>query len=163
TVAASIATFLGQCKSAGLFTQEVQTPPLPPPGPLFVWHSNLAPGRPAPKRALVQFHAIGTERALAEAVVIRALSALVADLYQVESVVAPEPLPAAPTQKTRFMFIHIGNEAKRISLTLAEDFRKAHVPLTQDIGVESLIEQMRYVEKRNPPYILVMGRKEALE
>ncbi|MDE2057733.1 MAG: hypothetical protein KGI78_02660, partial [Patescibacteria group bacterium] len=33
----------------------------------------------------------------------------------------------------------------------------------QDIGVESLIEQMRYVEKKNPAYLLVMGRKEALE
>ena len=56
-----------------------------------------------------------------------------------------------------------GDEAKRLSLQLAEDFRRAHVPLTQDIGIESLIEQMRYAEKRNPPYLLVMGRKEALE
>ena len=303
--AASIASFLMQCKNAGLLQQEA--PPAPPRGPLFVWHTNLAPGRAAPKRAYVQFHAIGTERALAEAVVIRALSALVADLYHTEPVVrvnsmgdretrarylrelgvffkrrasllpeecvtraatdafaaaelairqecadmlplsteylsdasrkrfeellehleetgmpyelardlmsngahwndvcfeimaggkrvvwgsryhelarqvlggpfssvgavlqvelapAPEPLPAAPAQKTRFVFIHIGDEAKRLSLTLAEDFRKAHVPLTQDIGIESLIEQMRYVEKRNPPYVLVMGRKEALE
>jgi histidyl-tRNA synthetase len=84
-------------------------------------------------------------------------------ILQVESAPAPEPLPASPAQKTRFVFIHIGDEAKRLSLQLAEDFRRAHVPLTQDIGVESLIEQMRYVEKRNPPFLLVMGRKEALE
>jgi threonyl-tRNA synthetase len=31
------------------------------------------------------------------------------------------------------------------------------------IGLESLTEQMIHVERLNPPYLLVMGRKEALE
>lgn len=302
-VAATMASFIAQCANAGLLARDAGGVR----SPLFVWHTNLAPGRAAPKRLLIQFHAIGTERSLAEAVVIRALSALAADLYhaeplvrvnsmgdretraryarelgvffkrraallpeactelaatdalgaarlavangcadlvpfateylsdasrkrfeellehleatgtayelardlmtsgehwndacfevmvggervawgsryhelarrvlgeplaavgavlQVESAPSAEPLAGqfAPA-KTRFVFVHIGDEAKRLSLTLAEDFRKAHVPLTQDIGVESLIEQMRYVEKKNPAYVLVMGRKEAL-
>ena len=46
---------------------------------------------------------------------------------------------------------------------LAEDFRKAHVSLSQDIGVESLTEQLHLAERRNSPYLLIMGRKEALE
>lgn len=41
--------------------------------------------------------------------------------------------------------------------------RKAHLPLAQAIGVESLTEQMRRAEEANPRYLLIMGRKEALE
>ncbi|HEY4501150.1 MAG TPA: His/Gly/Thr/Pro-type tRNA ligase C-terminal domain-containing protein, partial [Candidatus Paceibacterota bacterium] len=63
----------------------------------------------------------------------------------------------------RFSFVHIGDEAKRLSILLAEDFRKAHVSLAQDIGVESLTEQIHLAERRNSPYLLIMGRKEALE
>jgi histidyl-tRNA synthetase len=300
-IAVSMASFLGQCRNAGLLQQEGAREPL------FLWHTNLAPGRLPPRRAFVQFHAIGTEHALAEAVVIRALAALVADLFHTEPVVRlnsmgdretrarylrelgvffkrrasllppecvamaasdafaaaelviarecgealplsteylsdlsrkrfeellehlestdtpyelarelmsngahwndacfeilvdgwrvvwgsryhelarlvlghplaalgavleieisdrGEPLAPLPSSKARFVFVHIGDEAKRVSLRLAEDFRRAHVPLAQDIGVESLIEQMRYAEGRNPAYLLVMGRKEALE
>jgi histidyl-tRNA synthetase len=35
--------------------------------------------------------------------------------------------------------------------------------MTQDIGVESLAEQLNLAEIRNSPYLLIMGRKEALE
>lgn len=296
-VAQTIANFLKQCYASG-FTPSARQP-------LFAWHTNIAPGRAAPKKALVEFHAIGSDRALADAVVIRAFLALVRDLFHEEPVarinsmgdketraryarelagylkkragVLPEEcidcakrdtieaaalaikrecaegLPA-PTDhlsdasrkrfedlleylemtdtpyelahdlitpgtlwsetcfeirigdqpvawgsrytdfaklffgagipamgavlrlstegktitkpsvpRTRFAFVHIGDEAKRLSIRLAEDFRKARVPLTQDIGVESLAEQMHLAETRNPPYLLIMGRKEALE
>jgi histidyl-tRNA synthetase len=274
--------------------------------PLFIWHTNIAPGRPAPKKAIVQFHALGTDRAISDAVVIRASLALARDLFHEEPVVRinsmgdketraryareltnffkrrattlpeecvacakqdafsaaelaiaheyaedlPAPtehlsdasrkrfedlleylemtetpyelaknlisrgpwwsdtcfelvlgerriawgsryndltrhfFPGAPisatgavfamasegtivvkarTPRLRFSFIHIGDEAKRISIRLAEDFRKARVSLAQDIGVESLTEQLNLAEGRNSPYLLIMGRKEALE
>ncbi|OGG68089.1 hypothetical protein A3E99_02370 [Candidatus Kaiserbacteria bacterium RIFCSPHIGHO2_12_FULL_54_16] len=35
--------------------------------------------------------------------------------------------------------------------------------LTQNIGVESLTEQLHLAERRGSPYLLIMGRKEALE
>jgi len=73
------------------------------------------------------------------------------------------PLASPSSARMRFAFVHIGDEAKRLSLRLAEEFRRAHVPLAQDIGIESLIEQMHHAEKRNPAYLLIMGRKEALE
>jgi histidyl-tRNA synthetase len=299
-VASTVASFLNQCRNAGLAGNGAH-------GPMFVWHTNLASGRPAPKRVVIQFHAVGTERALADAVVIRALIALVRDLahaepfvrlnsmgdretrarylrelavffkrranalppecvaaakedafaaadlaiarecaeslpapteylsdasrkrfeellehleatdtpyelardlmsrgthwndacfeilvggqrfawgsrynelarhvlgtpipaigavLQIESTGAPAPLPHAPASRARFVFVHIGDEAKRLSIQLADDFRKAHLPLAQDIGIESLTEQMRLAEKRNPTYLIIMGRKEALD
>jgi len=69
-----------------------------------------------------------------------------------------------PSQsKPRFSFVHIGDEAKRLSIRLAEEFRKSRVSLTQNIGIESLTEQLYLAEKRNSTYLLIMGRKEALE
>lgn len=297
-VAETIASFLKQCRNAECAPTQRQ--------PLFLWHTNIAPGRPAQKRATIQFHALGSDRALADAVVIRALIALVRDLYHEEPVVRinsmgdketraryarelgnffkkrastlpeeciscakqdtfaaaelailrecaedlPAPtehlsdasrkrfedlleylemtetpyelartlisrgsiwndtcfevlaggrrvawgsryndlarhfFPGAPFNATgavlqvasegmatakakparlRYSFVHIGDEAKRLSIKLAEDFRKARVSLAQDIGVESLTEQLSLAERRNSPYLLIMGRKEALE
>lgn len=294
----TVASFLKQCQSAGGAPTPRQ--------PLFLWHTNIAAGRPAQKKAVVQFHALGSDRAIADAVVIRALLSLARDIFHEEPVVrinsmgdketraryvrelsiffkrraetlpeeclsrakedvlsgaelailreCAEDLPA-PTehlsdasrkrfedlleylemtetpyelartlisrgplwndtcfeitvsgrrvawgsryndlarhffpsmpvsavgavfqaasegsivaktrhQRLRFSFIHIGDEAKRLSIRLAEDFRRARVSLTQDIGVESLTEQLQLAERRDSPYLLIMGRKEALE
>ncbi|MDO8593544.1 MAG: His/Gly/Thr/Pro-type tRNA ligase C-terminal domain-containing protein, partial [bacterium] len=302
-VAETVASFLKQCQNASCAPNPRQ--------PLFIWHTNIAPGRPAQKKAVIQFHALGSDRAIAEAVVIRALLALIRDLFHEEPTVrinsmgdketrarylrelsnffkkrsgtlpeecvtrskqdvfaatemliasaeggrdCAEDLPA-PTEhlsdasrkrfedlleylemtetpyelartllsrgsvwndtcfeisvgerkvawgsryndlarhffpsapfsaigaviqiaseggvvkkstpaRLRFSFVHIGDEAKRLSIRLAEDFRKARVSLAQDIGVESLTEQIHLAERRNSPYLLIMGRKEALE
>jgi histidyl-tRNA synthetase len=274
--------------------------------PLFLWHTNIAEGRPAQKKAIIQFHALGSDHAIAEAVVIRAVLSLVRDLFHEEPVlrvnsmgdretraryarelsnffkkragalpeecvtrakqdvfqaaeltiarecadelpaptehlsdasrkrfedlleylemtetpfelartlisrgsiwnetcfevsvgdrrvawgsrygdlarhffpsspfnavgavlqIASEGMVKAKTRPSRlhFSFVHIGDEAKRLSIRLAEEFRRARVPLTQDIGVESLAEQMSLAERRGSPYLLIMGRKEALE
>ncbi|MEK7114281.1 MAG: His/Gly/Thr/Pro-type tRNA ligase C-terminal domain-containing protein [Patescibacteria group bacterium] len=297
-VAETVANFLRQC-------QHIEFAPTPRQ-PLFLWHTNIAPGRPAPKKVTVQFHALGMDRALADAVVIRALLALTRDLFHEEPVIRinsmgdketraryarelanffkkrtgtlpeecvtcakrdtfeaaelailrecaedlPAPtehlsdasrkrfedlleylemtetpyelartlisrgniwndmcfeltaggrrvawgsrygdltryfFPSAPIHavgavlgvasegtvvvkakqaRLRFSFVHIGDEAKRLSIKLAEDFRKAHISLTQNIGVESLTEQLSLAERRESPYLLIMGRKEALE
>lgn len=71
--------------------------------------------------------------------------------------------PIREKSNPRFVFVHIGEEAKRESMKMADELRHARVPLTQAIGLESLTAQMRYVETINPPYLLIMGRKEALE
>lgn len=293
-----VAAFLKQVRDAGL------TPT--PLSPLFVWHTNIAHGRPLPKEIVIQFHAISSDRPIADAVLIRAARALMHDLTKHESVVRinsmgdketrnryarelghffrkhdatlppectacakkdvlqaahlllkeartetlPSPIDSlsegsrnhfenlleyleetdtayelsptlltngaiwtdtcfellhegahawgaryhdlarmffkgsassvgavirltAPNRDvvpavkkrppTRFFFIHIGNEAKRVSIRMTEEMRKAHLPLAQSIGVESLTEQMRRAEEVNPRYLLIMGRKEALE
>jgi histidyl-tRNA synthetase len=298
--AREVAGFLKHVRDAGLTPSTLQ--------PLFLWHSNAAAGRPAPKQILIQFHAIGVEHAIADAVLIRAMRALITDLvkdephlrlnsmgdketrsrftrelgvyFRKQSAVLPEPCVAtakrgevfeaaemlcategrdelpSPTDhlseasrkhfegvleyleatntpyelapdllsrgtawtetcfeitsderltawgsryselakhffKTslpsigaiirinvedrmempvikersaaRFVFVHIGDEAKRESMKMTDLIRKARIPLTQAIGVESLTEQMRYAETLNPQYLLIMGRKEALE
>jgi histidyl-tRNA synthetase len=71
--------------------------------------------------------------------------------------------PVKQRSNARFVFVHIGDEAKRESMKMTDLLRKARIPLTQAIGIESLTEQMRFAESLNPPYLLIMGRKEALE
>lgn len=297
-IAETVVSFLKQFRNTGHLPSVRQ--------PLFLWHTNIAPGRPVQKKITLQFHALGTDRAIADTVVIRALIALSRDLFHEEPSVRinsmgdketraryarelgvffkkracslseeclalakqdvflaaehaiangyADDLPAPtehlsdasrkrfedlleylemtetpyelarhlisrggvwsdicfeimvadkrvawgsrytdlvrnflptrsfpatgavlqiagegavvkkmPQSRLRFSFVHIGDEAKRLSIRLAETFRKEHVPLTQNIGVESLTEQLYLAEKQNSPYLLIIGRKEALE
>ncbi|MDB5189423.1 MAG: Histidine--tRNA ligase [Parcubacteria group bacterium] len=298
--AREVATVLKSIRDAGLAPSALT--------PLFVWHSNAAPGRPAPKNIVVQFHALGVEHAIADAVLIRAVRSFMGDLTKAEphlklnsmgdketrsrfareltgffrkngAILPPDcvacsrtdvfeatekliackdgtceiPSPTdhlseasrkhfegvleyleatdtpyelvprilsrgsawsetcfevtvddklsawgsryselskpffkgnfssvgavvritlddraeIPAMKEkhnpRFVFVHIGDEAKRESMKIVDTLRHARIPLTQSIGIESLTEQMRFVDLINPPYVLIMGRKEALE
>ena len=301
-VAREVAGFFKHVRDTGLAPTTAQ--------PLFLWHTNAAPGRPAPKQVIIQFHALGSDRAIADAVLIRAVRAFMQDFSKTElrlrlnsmgdretrsrfareltsffrrhsaalppdcvdcakrdvmeaaqmlansesdslpsptdhlsessrkhfeavleylentdtpyelspgllsrgttwtetcfevsgeghtegqmyawgsryqeltklffkghtpgmgavirinmdsrEQISPVKAPTAP----RFFFVHIGDEAKRVSMMMADDIRRARIPLSQSIGIESLTEQMRYVETANPRYVLIMGRKEALE
>lgn len=303
-VAETFISFLKQLKS----TDRIPSPKQP----LFVWHTNITAGRPAPKKAVIQFHALGSDRPIADAVVIRALLALARDLFheefrvrinsmgdketraryvrelnnffrkrssslpnecaqisknnimeavelvishgltdelpasiehlsdasrkrfedlleymemtetpyelskdlmsrggiwcdscfEIRSDVSEEShgrriawgsrysdlirqffsipsftatgaifeitsegtaLPAKLPSRLKYSFIHIGDEAKRLSIRLADEFRRARLPISQHIGVESLTEQLQIADKHNSPYLLIMGRKEALE
>ncbi len=296
--AKEVAAFLKRVRDTGLTPSTAS--------PLFFWHSNAAPGRPAPKQIVIQFHALGADRAIADAVLIRAISALATDISKKEATLrlnsmgdketrarlarelatffrkraahlppefveksrtdifaaaealskledhgmpsstdhlseasrkhfeglleyleatdtpyelAPDVMSrggiwgetcfevnagervsawgsryhdlvkhfwkSAPSsvgavlrvniedraviaphkEKTtpRFVFVHIGDEAKRMSIRMADDLRKARIPLSQVLGVESLTEQMRLADTLNPRYLIIMGRKEALE
>ena len=298
-VARDVAWFLKQVRDIEVEPSVAQ--------PLFLWHTNAAPGRPAPKNLVIQFHALGADHAIADAVLMRTIHALLRDLGKGEPVLrvnsmgdketrgrfarelttffrkhgaslpeqcvncakhdvfeaaellaasdadvlpcptdhlsessrkhfesvleyleetgtsyelAPallsrglswtetcfaissgddlqawgsryhdfaraffgeEPLPSIgavirltsagsatiPLMKKpstpRFVFVHIGDEAKLESMKVADDLRRARIPLAQCIGIRTLGEQMRYMEQLNPPYVLIMGRKEALE
>lgn len=290
--------FLKRIRNAGLKPSIQQ--------PLFVWHTNITPGRTAPKQSFIQFHAIGVPHVIAEAVLLHATSTLIRDVYKSEPTIrlnsigdketrarfmkeleqyfqkndgeipqecilqskndvfsgaesliarhcadmmpqsvnvlseasrrhlenlielleetklsytlAPElitrgnawsetcfdiqvnderaawgsryenmtklffdtalpsavmiirlyvkPITVVAKRKRKppvFIFIHIGIEAKRISIMLAQEFQKAHLPIFQMIGVESLTEQIRIAETLRSEYLIIMGRKEALE
>lgn len=300
THAKEVAAFLKHVRDAGLAPSS-QTP-------LFLWHTNAAPGRPAPKQIVVQFHVLGVDHAIADAVLIRAVRSFMGDigkhepslrlnsmgdketrsrfarelthffrrqsqnlpedcvncakrdvfeaaellvnddtaggmlpsptdhlseasrkhfecvLEYLESTdtpyeLAPELLsrgttwaetcfemrgdermhawgsryhelakpffksavpsvgaviritldqkhdvaPIKEKSAPRFVFVHIGDEAKRESMKMADTLRKARIPLAQAIGLQSLTQQMHFAETLNPPYLLIMGRKEALD
>lgn len=299
TNAKEVAGLLKQVRDAAIVPTKEQ--------PLFVWHTNIAPGRPAPKHIVVQFHIIGVDHAIADAVLIRAVRSFVTDIskhtpelhlnsmgdketrgrfirelntyFKKNAPHLPEecvvhaknnvfeaaemllahkehfslpsstdhlseasrkhfesileyleatdtPYELAPTilskgnawidtcfkiqaddhiqtwgsryselskpffkgnlssigavvhislddrraitplktrSTPRFVFVHIGEEAKRESMKMADLLRHARIPLTQAIAIESLTAQMRYVDEINPQYLLIMGRKEALE
>ncbi len=300
TSAREVTGLLKQVRDSGL-TPSAQTP-------LFLWHTNAAPGRPSPKSIIVQFHALGVEHAIADAVLIRAVRSFMQDLTKNElslrvnsmgdketrsrfareltgffrknganlpadcvacartdvfeaaeklitcqgddcdipsptdhlseasrkhfeavleyleatdtpyelapdilsrgsswaetcfeiradenlhawgsryselakpffkgnfssvgavvRITLPDRSEVAPVKERtnpRFVFVHIGDEAKRESMKMVDMLRHARIPMTQSIGIESLTEQMRFVDALNPPYLLIMGRKEALE
>ncbi len=293
-----VAAFLKQVRDAGITPSTLQ--------PLFSWHTNITPGRPAPKQIIVQFHSIGSPRAIADTVLIKAAHAFATDILKNnltlhlnsigdketrvrfarelssyfrkhEDVIPPNcvecakrdifeateslithaqtgdipssinhlsessrkhfenvlefleetdtpyilapklisragvwtetcfelhdgneriawgsryqdltghfletSLPSATVivrlntnrgmvsnvhepKKPRIIFMHIGDEAKRACILLTEKLRKARIPLSQMIGVESLTEQMRLAETINPEYMLIMGRKEVFD
>lgn len=298
-VAREIAAFLKSVRDAGIAPSALN--------PQFLWHTNAAAGRTTPKQIVVQFHALGVDRAIADIVLIRAVRSLVADISKMEprlrinsmgdketrarfarelssffrkrAATLPEaciiqartdtmkaaemlleheereglpsatdhlseasrkhfesvleylestetPYELSPELMTaggmfgetcfeiitdervhawgsryhdlskqffksnvpsvgaviristeardvvapvkdklnpRFVFVHIGDEAKRESMKMADNLRRARIPLAQAIGIESLTEQMRFADGLNPRYLLIMGRKEALE
>ena len=78
-VAETVMHFLKQCQNIACAPSSRQ--------PLFIWHTNIAPGRPVQKKVTLQFHALGTDRAIADTVVIRALLALSRDLFHEEPTV----------------------------------------------------------------------------
>ncbi len=82
-----------------------------------------------------------------------------ADIVDTETPIEPIKTRVTP----RFVFVHIGEEAKRESLRVVDDLRKTRIPVFLTLGIESLTEQMRVVEETRAPYVLIMGRKEALD
>ncbi|KND47215.1 MAG: histidine--tRNA ligase [Parcubacteria bacterium C7867-004] len=298
--AREVVSLLKQVRDAGITPSNTQ--------PLFLWHTNIAAGRPAPKQILIQFHVLGVEHAIADAVLIRTVRSLLGDLsksephlklnsmgdretrsrfareltqffrkhgpilptdcverarqgevFEAAELLAcmkeeadgmPSPTdhlseasrkhfeavleylettdtpyelvpsllsrgaswtetcftvetpdgtawgsryndltrpffksgvhsvgaviriasdgreqvtPVKERGAPRFVFVHIGDEAKRESMKMADDLRRARIPLTQAMGVASLSEQMRLADLADPQYLLIMGRKEALE
>src|SRR3989344_5726752 len=90
-----------------------------PRQPLFVWHTNITPGRPAPKKAIIQFHALGADRALADAVVIRALLALARDLFHEDFSVRVNSMG---DRETRARYAReLGNYFRKHASTLPEN------------------------------------------
>ncbi|HDO23611.1 MAG TPA: histidine--tRNA ligase [bacterium] len=63
----------------------------------------------------------------------------------------------------KIFFIQIGKAAKYKCLEIIEIFRKAHLPLIQSIGKDSLKGQLKIAAKLNIPYALILGQKETLE
>lgn len=60
-------------------------------------------------------------------------------------------------------FIQLGIESKLIALNVVESLRKTKIPLYLSLARDRLGAQVSCIEKHHTPYIIVMGKKEAVE
>ncbi len=65
--------------------------------------------------------------------------------------------------KPKFFFIQLGFEAKLQSLQLLETLRKAKMSVYQSLTKDKMTIQLTLAEKMEIPYVIIMGKKEALE
>ncbi len=65
--------------------------------------------------------------------------------------------------KPKVFLTHIGDLAKKKSLSLIEQLRMAHVPVFEALGKDSLKAQLKLADKMGAPLALIFGQKEAFE
>ena len=65
-------------------------------------------------------------------------------------------------KKPKVFFARIGWEAKLKSLAILEILRKAKIPITQSLTKESISVQLAIAEKKQIPYVIIFGQKEAM-
>jgi histidyl-tRNA synthetase len=63
----------------------------------------------------------------------------------------------------RFMLVHIGDLAKKRSLSIIEDLRRAKIDVLEYLSKESFKAQLRNADKLQIPYVLIFGQQEAFE
>jgi len=65
--------------------------------------------------------------------------------------------------RPKVFLAQVGKLAKRKSLKLFDDFRKANIPVAESFGKDSLKSQLSRADKLKVVYTLILGQKEALE
>lgn len=72
---------------------------------------------------------------------------------------------AEPVQTSRIkvFFVYVGDLAKKKTLSLIEEFRKAGVSAQEALGKDSLKKQMQLADKAGAQFALIMGQKEVYE
>jgi len=71
--------------------------------------------------------------------------------------------PVAKSKRPIASFIQLGLESKLLSLDIIERLRAAKIPLYLSLAKDRLGAQVSSIEKYHTPYIIVMGKKEAVE
>ena len=66
-------------------------------------------------------------------------------------------------EKHNLFFIQLGFEAKLKSLHVLEMLRKAKLNTYQSLSKDKMAAQIAMAEKMNIPYVIIMGKKEAME
>ena len=72
----------------------------------------------------------------------------------------------APVKKIKrpiASFVQLGAESKLMSLQVVESLRQAKIPLYLSLSKDRLGAQVSTVEKYHTPYVIVMGKKEAMD
>lgn len=68
-----------------------------------------------------------------------------------------------PSFQRKVFLAQLGELAKRKSLRLSEDFRKAKISIAESLGKDSLKTQLRNADKLGAAFTLILGQKEALD
>ena len=71
--------------------------------------------------------------------------------------------PLSKVKRPIASFVQLGVESKLISLEVIECLRNAKIPLHLSLAKDRLTAQVSSVEKYHTPYVLVIGKKEAVE
>ena len=71
--------------------------------------------------------------------------------------------PVTKLKRPVASFIQLGIESKLISLDVIEQLRQVKIPLYVSLARDRLGAQVSCVEKYHTPYVIVMGKKEAVE
>lgn len=66
-------------------------------------------------------------------------------------------------KKTSVFFIQLGDEAKHKSLKVIDILRKENIYINHSLGRDKMGGQMATAERLKVPYILIMGKKEAMD
>ena len=71
--------------------------------------------------------------------------------------------PVTKTKRPVASFIQLGSDSKLISLEVIELLRQVKIPLYLSLAKDRLGAQVSSIEKYHTPYVIVMGKKEAVE
>ena len=66
-------------------------------------------------------------------------------------------------KKTSVFFIQLGDEAKHKSLKVIDVLRRENIYINHSLGRDKLAGQMAMADRIKAPFILIMGKKEAME
>ncbi|MBI2175132.1 MAG: histidine--tRNA ligase [Parcubacteria group bacterium] len=72
-------------------------------------------------------------------------------------------IPKSLQEPPKVFFVQLGTTAKRKSLHLMEELRKAKIPLAQSLSKDSLKSQLRIASRLGVFYAAILGQKEALD
>lgn len=65
-------------------------------------------------------------------------------------------------KKVRFYFIQIGFHAKLKSLQILDNLKNSKIPVFTSLSQDKLSSQISNAKKRNVPYLIILGQKEAM-
>ena len=71
--------------------------------------------------------------------------------------------PVSKLKRPIASFVQLGLESKLLSLEIIERLRQAKIPLYLSLAKDRLGAQVSCVERFHTPYVIVMGKKEAVE
>jgi len=86
-----------------------------------------------------------------------------AGIERIISLMKSQEVKFPKEQKTQIFLAQLGSLAKRKSLKLLGDFRKARIMVAESFGRDSLKAQLNRADKIKARYTLIIGQKEALE